>query len=106
MRAVYVLLTYVLAPVVIALEGWKALWNPEYRGRLHQRLGFVAEQDRPGWRWVNAHDARRLVARRLVANGASEQQLCELLGLTHVRAARALLMGEERPTKLVARNLV
>ena len=61
---------------------------------------------RAGWRWVNAHDARRLVARRLVANGASEQQLCELLGLMHVRSARALLMGEERPTKVVARNLV
>jgi integrase len=61
---------------------------------------------RAGWRWVNAHDARRLVARRLVANGASEQQLCELLGLMHVRAARALLMGEARPTKVVARNLV
>ena len=38
MRAVYVLLTYLLAPIVIALEGWKALWNADYRGRLHQRL--------------------------------------------------------------------
>jgi 3-deoxy-D-manno-octulosonic-acid transferase len=54
MRAVYVLLTYLLAPIVIALEGWKALWNPEYRGRLHQRLGFVADQDRPGCLWVHA----------------------------------------------------
>jgi integrase len=66
------------------------------------RLAFK----RAGWRWVNAHDARRLVARRLVANGASERQLCEVLGLMHVRAARALLMGEEKPTKVVARNLV
>ena len=54
MRAVYVLLTYLLAPIVIALEGWKALWNSDYRGRLHQRLGFVAEQDRPGCLWVHA----------------------------------------------------
>jgi 3-deoxy-D-manno-octulosonic-acid transferase len=54
MRVVYVLLTYLLAPIVIALEGWKALWNPDYRGRLHQRLGFVAEQDRPGCLWVHA----------------------------------------------------
>ncbi len=46
-RIVYVLLTYLLAPVVIGLEAWKALWNPEYRGRLHQRLGFVSPQQRP-----------------------------------------------------------
>jgi 3-deoxy-D-manno-octulosonic-acid transferase len=53
-RIVYVLLTYLLAPVVIALEGWKALWNPDYRGRLHQRLGFVSPQRKPGCLWVHA----------------------------------------------------
>jgi 3-deoxy-D-manno-octulosonic acid kinase len=31
MRILYVLLTYLLAPVVIAMEGWKALWNPGTR---------------------------------------------------------------------------
>jgi 3-deoxy-D-manno-octulosonic-acid transferase len=40
MRLVYVLIVYLLAPVVIAMEAWKALWNPEYRGRLGQRLGL------------------------------------------------------------------
>ena len=40
----YVLLTYLLAPVVIAMEAWKALWNPEYRGRLSQRFGLVEPQ--------------------------------------------------------------
>ncbi|NJD32431.1 MAG: 3-deoxy-D-manno-octulosonic acid transferase [Gammaproteobacteria bacterium] len=54
MRAIYVLLTYLIAPVVVAVETWKALWNPEYRGRLHQRFGFVAAQDRPGCLWVHA----------------------------------------------------
>jgi 3-deoxy-D-manno-octulosonic-acid transferase len=53
-RAIYVLLTYLLAPVVIVLEAWKALWNPEYRGRLGQRFGYVARQDRPGCLWVHA----------------------------------------------------
>jgi 3-deoxy-D-manno-octulosonic-acid transferase len=53
-RAIYVLLTYLLAPIVVALEAWKALWNPEYRGRLHQRFGFVAPQARPGCLWVHA----------------------------------------------------
>ncbi len=54
MRAMYVLLTYLLAPVIIAMEGWKALWNPEYRGRLGQRLGFVERQAEPGCVWVHA----------------------------------------------------
>ena len=54
MRLLYVLLTYLLAPVAIVLEGWKALWNPEYRGRLRQRLGFVARQATPGCVWVHA----------------------------------------------------
>jgi 3-deoxy-D-manno-octulosonic-acid transferase len=54
MRALYVLLTYLLAPVVIAMEGWKALWNPEYRGRLGQRLGFIAPQPQPGSLWLHA----------------------------------------------------
>jgi 3-deoxy-D-manno-octulosonic-acid transferase len=53
-RVIYVLLTYLVAPLVIALEGWKALWNPEYRGRLQQRLGFVPPQERPGCLWVHA----------------------------------------------------
>ncbi len=54
MRVFYVLLTYLIAPIVVAVEAWKALWNPEYRGRLHQRFGFVAAQDRRGCLWVHA----------------------------------------------------
>jgi len=54
MRVLYVLLTYLLAPVVIAMEGWKALWSPDYRGRLGQRLGFVEPQPAPGCVWVHA----------------------------------------------------
>ena len=54
MRIVYVLLTYLLAPVVIAMEAWKALWNPEYRGRLGQRLGLVQPEPSDGSLWVHA----------------------------------------------------
>lgn len=54
MRLLYVLLTCLLSPVVIAMEGWKALWNPEYRGRLPQRLGFVEPQAQAGCLWVHA----------------------------------------------------
>ncbi len=54
MRFVYVLLIYLLAPVVMAMEGWRALWNPDYRGQLRQRLGLVAPEERPGCIWVHA----------------------------------------------------
>lgn len=54
MRVLYVLFTYLVAPVVIAMEGWQELRNPTHRGRLRQRLGFVAPQDSPGCVWVHA----------------------------------------------------
>jgi 3-deoxy-D-manno-octulosonic-acid transferase len=54
MRIVYVLLTYLLAPLVIVMEAWKALWNPEYRGRLGQRLGFVPPEPSGESLWVHA----------------------------------------------------
>jgi 3-deoxy-D-manno-octulosonic-acid transferase len=53
MRLVYVLLIYLLAPVVIAMEAWKALWNPEYRGRLGQRMGFDGPQPPAECLWVH-----------------------------------------------------
>ena len=64
MRAVYVLLTYLLAPIVIALEGWKALWNPEYRGRLHQRKErIVRPVEGEGAVVAQRFESPRLVAR-------------------------------------------
>jgi 3-deoxy-D-manno-octulosonic-acid transferase len=54
MRLLYVALTYLVAPLAMVLEGWKALWNPEYRGRQRQRLGFVAPVPPPGGLWVHA----------------------------------------------------
>jgi 3-deoxy-D-manno-octulosonic-acid transferase len=54
MRLFYVALAWLAAPLVMALEGWKALWNPEYRGRQRQRLGFVAPAPPPGGLWVHA----------------------------------------------------
>ena len=54
MRIVYVLLVYLIAPIVIAMDVWKALWNPDYRGRVGQRLGFVQRQPRAGTVWVHA----------------------------------------------------
>ena len=54
MRLLYVLLVYLLAPLVIAMEAWKALWNREYRGRLGQRLGFIEELPFGDCLWVHA----------------------------------------------------
>ncbi|MBK7902467.1 MAG: hypothetical protein IPJ97_05505 [Proteobacteria bacterium] len=54
MRLLYVLLIYLVAPLVIAHEVWKALFNPEYRGRLRQRLGFVQRATRTGSVWIHA----------------------------------------------------
>jgi len=54
MRLLYVLLIYLVAPLAIAHEAWKALFNPEYRGRLGQRLGFVQRAARPGSVWIHA----------------------------------------------------
>ena len=53
MRLVYVLLIYLLAPVVIAMEAWKAVTHPDYRGRLGQRLGFGVPQPPAECLWVH-----------------------------------------------------
>jgi 3-deoxy-D-manno-octulosonic-acid transferase len=53
MRLFYVLLIYLLAPVVIAMESWRALWNPDYRGRLGQRLGFTGPAPPAPCLWVH-----------------------------------------------------
>ena len=54
MRLVYVLLVYLLAPLVIAHGAWKALRHREYRRRLGQRLGRVASAVVPGGVWIHA----------------------------------------------------
>jgi 3-deoxy-D-manno-octulosonic-acid transferase len=54
LRVLYVLLTYLVAPLVIAVEGWRELRDPAQRGRLRQRLGCVAPRASPGCVWVHA----------------------------------------------------
>lgn len=53
MRVVYVLLVYLLAPLVIAMEAWKGLTSPDYRGRLGQRLGFGVPKPPADCLWVH-----------------------------------------------------
>jgi 3-deoxy-D-manno-octulosonic-acid transferase len=54
MRGVYVLLTYLLAPVLIAYESWQCLRDPVYRGRVRQRLGLGPALRRPAPLWIHA----------------------------------------------------
>jgi 3-deoxy-D-manno-octulosonic-acid transferase len=54
LRIVYVLLTYLLVPIVIAMEAWQELCNAAYRGRLRQRLGFVTPLPHASTVWVHA----------------------------------------------------
>ncbi len=54
MRILYLLLTHLVAPIVIAVEAWRELRDPAQRGRVKQRLGFVAPQSKPGCTWIHA----------------------------------------------------
>ena len=54
MRALYVLATYLLLPIALALEGWQALRHREQRGRIAQRLGFVPRAHAAGAVWIHA----------------------------------------------------
>lgn len=101
MRIVYVLLTYLLAPVVAGLEAWKALWNADYRGRLGQRFGFVEASSRPGVIWVHAVSVGEVQAAAALVHRL--QQSCPQLDIvittvtpTGAQRARALFKGSVR----------
>jgi 3-deoxy-D-manno-octulosonic-acid transferase len=53
-RTLYWLLTHLVAPVIIVIEGWRELRDRSQRGRLRQRLGFIVPQPRPGCLWIHA----------------------------------------------------
>lgn len=101
MRVLYLLLVYLLAPVVIAMEGWKVLWNPAYRGRLRQRLGFVEPQELPGCLWVHAVSvgevqAATALVRALQARFPSLQVVITTVTPTGAQRARELLGASVR----------
>ena len=54
MRALYVLLTYLVAPIVLAFEAWQALKHVDHRGRIGQRLGYGAAAREQGGLWIHA----------------------------------------------------
>jgi 3-deoxy-D-manno-octulosonic-acid transferase len=100
-RIVYVLLTYLLAPFVIAVEGWRTLTKPEYRGRLHQRLGFVKPQAKPGCIWVHAVSVGEVQAaagiiRELRKRLPDVEVVCTTVTPTGAQRVRALFGDEVR----------
>ena len=54
MRHIYVLLTRLLLPVLLVIEGWRELRDPASRGRLRQRLGWIEGMPQPGCVWIHA----------------------------------------------------
>jgi 3-deoxy-D-manno-octulosonic-acid transferase len=100
-RIVYVLLTYLLAPFVVAVEGWRTLTKPEYRGRLRQRLGFVRPQATPGCLWVHAVSVGEVQAaagiiRELRKRLPGLEVVCTTVTPTGAQRVRALFGDEVR----------
>ena len=54
LRLVYVALTYLVVPFVMAHDAWQALRHAEHRGRLAQRLGHVERSRHAGVVWIHA----------------------------------------------------
>ena len=53
-RALYWLLTHLAAPFVVAVDAWRAIGDPEQRGRVRERLGWARSRVAPGSIWVHA----------------------------------------------------
>jgi len=73
MRLLYVLLVYLLAPVVIAMEAWKALWNPEYRGRLAERMACKGPRPTAPCLWAHAVSVGEVQAAAALVRALREQ---------------------------------
>ncbi len=55
LRLVYILVTYLLLPVVLAMLLWRSIGNPSYRAHLGERLGLGPFVDGPhGSLWLHA----------------------------------------------------
>jgi 3-deoxy-D-manno-octulosonic-acid transferase len=54
LRLLYVALTYLVAPFVMAHDAWQGVRHAEHRGRLAQRLGHVERSRAAGAVWIHA----------------------------------------------------
>ncbi len=101
MRILYLLLTYLLLPVVVAVEAWQALRHAEYRRRVGQRLGFVARSAQPGTIWVHAVSVGEVQAaasliRELRRRYPAFELVVSTVTPTGAQRVRSLFRGEVR----------
>jgi len=101
LRILYLLLTHLVAPIVIAIEGWRELRDPTQRGRVRQRLGFVAPQPRPGCLWVHAVSvgevqAAAALVRELKARVPGLEIVLTTVTATGAQRARTIFGAEVR----------
>jgi 3-deoxy-D-manno-octulosonic-acid transferase len=61
-RAFYLFLSYVLAPLVVPILVWKALRNPDYLDRWEERFGFGRTRTRRRAIWIHAVSVGEVVA--------------------------------------------
>ena len=98
LRILYLLLTYLLAPIVIAIEGWREIGHRAPRGRVKQRLGFVAPQAAPGCLWVHAVSVGEVQAAAALVRELRRRVPGLAIVLTTVTAdGRAAGAGDLRP---------
>ena len=109
MRWIYVLLTYLLAPLIIAHDAWQALRSRDYRGRIGQRLGFVPAAARANTVWIHAvsvgevQAAAALVA-ELRRRAADMPITVTTVTPTGAQRARALIGGADGISHLLGRG--
>jgi 3-deoxy-D-manno-octulosonic-acid transferase len=94
--ALYVLLTRLALPFALVADTWKALSDPDQKGRVAQRLGYVPASPRPGSLWVHAVSVGEVQAAAglLAALRARHPDLPVMLSTvtpTGAQRARALL---------------
>jgi 3-deoxy-D-manno-octulosonic-acid transferase len=100
-RILYLLLTHLVAPIVVAIEGWRELRDPAQRGRVRQRLGFVEPQWRPGCLWVHAVSvgevqAAAALVRELKARVPGLEIVLTTVTATGAQRARTIFGAEVR----------
>ncbi|MGD9407244.1 MAG: glycosyltransferase N-terminal domain-containing protein, partial [Gammaproteobacteria bacterium] len=62
MRAFYLFLSYVLAPLVVPILVWKAMRNPAYLDRWEERFGFGRSHTERRSIWIHAVSVGEVMA--------------------------------------------
>jgi 3-deoxy-D-manno-octulosonic-acid transferase len=101
LRHLYVLLVYVLAPLVMLHDAWQSLTKPGFRGRFRERLGFVARSPEAGTLWIHAVSvgevqAAAAIVRELQSRHAGMPIVISTVTATGAQRARDLFKDRVR----------